>query len=168
MEIILPPLCQFQDSVSEETSTDDGEDTPKFEISTQTSYGLVKRRHVSIQTEIHPCMKSTGTQTELHFSNDHARVDLDESFESLATTTSEASEWTPPETDKNNNLDNQESPSSHHSRKFIVLEECLDQLLRFCTICGRKCDHKKLLLGQCWLFLGFVSAGRLLHGNHNP
>lgn len=128
-----------------------------------------KRRHVSIQTEIHPCMKSTGTQTEqLHFSNDHARVDLDESFESLATTTSEASEWTPPETDKNNNLDNQESPSSHHSRKFIVLEECLDQLLRFCTICGRKCDHKKLLLGQCWLFLGFVSAGRLLHGNHNP
>lgn len=53
-------------------------------------------------------MISTGTQTEQHhFSNDHAPVDLDKSFESLATTTSEASEWTPPEIDENNNLDNQ-------------------------------------------------------------
>lgn len=52
-------------------------------------------------------MKYTGTQTEQHhLSNDHARVDLDESFESLATTTSEASEWTPPDIDENNNLDN--------------------------------------------------------------
>lgn len=111
---------------------------------------LEKRRHVSIQTEIHPCMKSIGTQTEQnHLSNDHARVNLDESFESLTTTTSEASEWTPPEIDENNNLDNQESPPSHHSRKFIVFEECLDQLLQFCTICGRKCDHIKTLLGQC-------------------
>lgn len=67
-------------------------------------------------------MKSTGTQTEQHhLSNDHARVDLDESIESLATTTSKASEWTPPEIVENNNLDNQESPPSHHSRKFIVL-----------------------------------------------
>lgn len=41
VEIILPPPHQFQDSVSEETSTDGREDTPKFEISTQTSYGLV-------------------------------------------------------------------------------------------------------------------------------
>lgn len=96
-------------------------------------------------------MKSTGTQTEQHhLSNDHARVDLNESFESLATTTSEASEWIPPEIDENNNLDNQESPPSHHSRKFIVFEECLDQLNKFCTICGRKCDlKKKTLLGQC-------------------
>lgn len=93
-------------------------------------------------------MESTGTQTEQHhLSNDHARVDLDESFESLATTTSKASEWTPPEIVENNNLDNQESPPSHHSRKFIVFEECLDQLLQFCTICGRKCDHKKK---HCW------------------
>lgn len=66
-------------------------------------------------------MKSIGTQTEQnHLSNDHARVDLDESFESLTTTTSEASEWTPPETDENNNLDNQVYPPSHHSKKFIV------------------------------------------------
>lgn len=93
-------------------------------------------------------MKSTGTQTEQHhLSNDHARVDLDESFESLATTTSEASEWTPPEIDENNNLDNQESPPSHPSRKFIVFEECLDQLLQFCSFCGRKCDLKKNVVG---------------------
>lgn len=65
----------------------------------------------------------------------------------MATTTSEASEWTPPEIDENNNLDNQESPPSHHSRKFIVFEECLDQLLQFCTICGRKCYHKKNVVG---------------------
>lgn len=64
-------------------------------------------------------MKYTGTQTEQHhLSNDHAHVDLDESFELLATTTSEASEWTPPEIDENNNLDNQEAPPSHRSRKL--------------------------------------------------
>lgn len=148
VEIILPLPCQFQDSVSEETSTDDGEDIPTFEISTQTPYSLVKRRHVSIQTEIRPCMISTGTQTEQHhFSNDHAPVDLDKSFESLATTTSEASEWTPPEIDENNNLDNQEAPPSHRSRKFIVFEECLDQLLQFCTICRRKCEIQKNVVG---------------------
>lgn len=113
-------------------------------------------------------MKSIGTQTEQnHLSNDHARVDLDESFESLATITSEASEWTPPETDENNNLDNQVYPPSHHSRKFIVFKECLDQLFQFCIICGSICDHKEKLLRQCWLFPGFVSVGMLLHGNHN-
>lgn len=63
----------------------------------------------------------------------------------LATTTSEASEWTPPEIDENNNLDNQDAPPSHRSRKFIVFEECLDQLLQFCTICGRKCDVQKIV-----------------------
>lgn len=48
-----------------------------------------------------------------------------------------------PEIDENNNMDNQEAPQSHCSRKFIVFEDCLDQLLQFCTICGRKCDIKK-------------------------
>lgn len=62
-------------------------------------------------------MKSTGIQTEqYHVSNDHTHDDLDESFESLVTTTSEATEWTPPEIDENNNLDNQEAPPSHRSR----------------------------------------------------
>lgn len=84
-------------------------------------------------------MKYTGTPIEQYnLSNDNARVDLDESFESLATTTSDASEWTLPETEENNTLDNQEAPLSHRSRKFIVFEDCLDQLLQLCTICRRK------------------------------
>lgn len=93
-------------------------------------------------------MKYTGTQIEqYHLSNDNARVDLDESFESLATTTSDASEWTLPETEENNTLDNQEAPLSHRSRKFIVFEDCLDQLLQLCTICRRKCDIQKNVVG---------------------
>ncbi|XP_061183986.1 uncharacterized protein LOC133192121 isoform X2 [Saccostrea echinata] len=148
-EIILPPPSQFQDSpetLNTEPSCQSGAHTMTFEMSTQTNYGLVKRRHVSIQTEIRPSTISTGTQTETMFSLD-APEDLDESFESLASTDSAASEWIPPDLDENNNIDHHHVPPSHCRRKFIVFEECLDQLLQICTICGQKCDIKKTIVG---------------------
>ena len=127
-----------------------------------------KRRHVSIQTEIRPCMISTGTQTDTIYPQD-LPVDLDESLESLTSTNSAVSEWTPSDIDGNNNyLDHHDVPPSYCSRKFIVFEECLDQLLQFCTICGKNVTLGKMLLELCCLCLGYVSVGRHLHGNNNP
>ena len=74
-----------------------------------------KRRHVSIQTEIRPCMISTGTQTETIYPQA-------ESLESYASISSAVSEWTLPDIDRNNNLDHHDVPPSYCSRKYIVFE----------------------------------------------
>lgn len=127
-----------------------------------------KRRHVSIQTEIRPCMISTGTQTDTIYPQD-LPVDLDESLESLTSTNSAVSEWTPSDIDGNNNyLDHHDVPPSYCSRKFIVFEECLDQLLQFCTICGKKCDTRKNVVGTLLLVSRVCVCGEAFTWESQP
>lgn len=51
--------------------------------------------------------------------------------------------------DENNNSHDIIEVSQHHrSRKFVVFEECLDELLNQCTICGQKCVLNKNVVGS--------------------
>ena len=111
-------------------------------------------------------MICTGTQTEKIYPQ-ILPVDLDESLESSASTSSAVSECTPPDFDENNNLYHHDVLPSYCSRKYIVFEECLDQLLQFCTICGKNVTPGNMWLELCCLCLGYVYVGKHLHGNHN-
>ena len=64
-------------------------------------------------------MISTGTQTDTIYPQD-LPVDLDKKLESLTSTSSAISEWTPSDIDGNSNLDHHDVPPSYCSREFIV------------------------------------------------
>ena len=56
-----------------------------------------------LNTDRNVCMISTGTQTETIYQQA-------ESLESYASISSAVSEWTPPDIDRNNNLDHHDVP----------------------------------------------------------
>ncbi|XP_056000576.1 uncharacterized protein LOC130048201 [Ostrea edulis] len=122
-------------------------------MATQTTYGLIKRRHVSLQTDIRVAVTSTGTHTE--FETDCLPVNLNESMDLISSLESTESEWIPQEevdmteNDENNNPhDITVPPQNHQSRKFVVFEERLDQLLNQCVACGQKCVNNKTVVGS--------------------
>ncbi|XP_056021462.1 uncharacterized protein LOC130054759 [Ostrea edulis] len=76
-------------------------------------------------------------------------------MDSISSLESTESEWIPQEevdmteNDENNNPhDITVPPQNHQSRKFVVFEECLDQLLNQCVACGHKCVTNKTVVGS--------------------
>ncbi|XP_062582679.1 uncharacterized protein LOC134252712 [Saccostrea cucullata] len=116
----------------------------------QTTYDVVKRRHVKLQTEINilspPDVEkvSTGTQTEERISEY-----LDNSF---LTSTDEGddndtdSDWVPES--ENEEHDSEQDINPAKERKFIVFESCLDQLFTSCYNCGCQCTLRKTIIGS--------------------
>eukprot|EP00105_Crassostrea_gigas_P041763 XP_019925911.1 PREDICTED: uncharacterized protein LOC109619685 [Crassostrea gigas] len=126
-----------------------------FSTMSQTTYNLVKRRHVSIQTDIDvlpsPGVErmSTGTQTDDSCINDLLDHSFVSSIENDNNDESEESDldWIP-------ESDNEEQNDIHHDinpakeRKFIVFESCLDNLFTSCCSCGFPCSMSKTVLGS--------------------
>lgn len=68
--------------------------------------------------------------------------------------------------DNNNNVPL--LPLGHQSRKFVVFEECLDQLLNQCAVCGQNCKINKSVVGSMLSVSRICDCGEIFTWESQP